>query len=569
MRQLQSPRRKMRVRERMFASVRTRLSVLVLLALVPTITLISLTAAEQRRLTLVSVEEHALQLLRFASVSQQQLIEGTRHLLMAVAQLPEVRSGNAAACRALFRNMLKQHTPYVVFGVAKLDGDIVCSVPGAPDGTANIAGRTFFRKALQDNDFAVGEYQVERVTGKATLNFGYPVRDDSGRVRAMLYATLDITSLNALAAEVKLPPGSVFTILDRNGTVLASHPNMGEWLGKPVPDQVVASAVLAGQDEGTVFTSGVEPRMHAFSRLRSVSGSNDLWVSVSIPASELFRDADRMFARNLIGLVFVCAAALCTVWVGSEILFNRVLKVLLNATEQLAKGNLTVRTGLNDTGEFGQLARAFDRMAEANAKLFSDLQHSHTELARAYEETLEGLVRALDLRDHETEGHSRRVTEMTIHVARKLGIGGRDLVHLRRGALLHDIGKIGIPDSILMKPGALTEEEWAIMRQHPVYGYELLSEISYLRKALDIPYYHHERWDGGGYPQGVREEKIPLAARAFAVVDVYDALSSERPYRPAWPRDKVIEYIREQSGKHFDPAAVAAFLRILKDGGDE
>jgi len=205
----------------------------------------------------------------------------------------------------------------------------------------------------------------------------------------------------------------------------------------------------------------------------------------------------------------------------------------------------------------GQAAIAIDNVA-----LYDDLQRSNVELTQAYDATIEGWAYALDLRDKETEGHSRRVTEITVRLARAMGLSDAELVHVRRGALLHDIGKMGIPDRILLKPGPLTEEEWTTMRRHPVYVYEMLSSIAYLRPALDIPYCHHEKWDGTGYPRGLKGEQIPPAARIFAVVDVWDALSSERSYRSAWPEDKVCEYIREQAGKHFDPKVAEVFLEM-------
>jgi putative nucleotidyltransferase with HDIG domain len=208
----------------------------------------------------------------------------------------------------------------------------------------------------------------------------------------------------------------------------------------------------------------------------------------------------------------------------------------------------------------GQAAIAID-----NASLFADLQRSNADLALAYDTTLEGWSRALDLRDKETEGHSRRVTEMTLHLAQAMGVPEPDLVHIRRGALLHDIGKMGLPDAILLKPGSLTNEEKAIMRRHPVYAYELLSPIAYLRPALDIPYCHHEKWDGTGYPRRLRGEQIPLPARIFAVADVWDALRSGRPYRPAWIGARARQYIRREAGKHFDPDVVEVFLRMQEE----
>jgi len=210
----------------------------------------------------------------------------------------------------------------------------------------------------------------------------------------------------------------------------------------------------------------------------------------------------------------------------------------------------------------GQAAIAID-----NAMLFDQLSQSNTDLLRAYDSTIEGWARALELRDMETEGHSQRVTEMTLHLARRLGIDGPELVQIRRGALLHDIGKMGIPDTILHKPGVLSKDEWEIMRKHPVYAYEMLSSVEYLRPALDIPYCHHEKWDGTGYPQGLKGEYIPLPARIFAVVDVWDALRSDRPYRAAWSDEKALAYIREQAGTHFDPKVVDVFLDLLAGMG--
>ncbi len=206
----------------------------------------------------------------------------------------------------------------------------------------------------------------------------------------------------------------------------------------------------------------------------------------------------------------------------------------------------------------GQAAIAID-----NFQLFNGLQRSNDELRLAYDTTIEGWSRALDLRDKETEGHTQRVTQMTLKLARAAGIGEDELVHIQRGALLHDIGKLGVPDDVLLKAGELTESDRKIMHQHPRYAYELLSPIEYLRPALDIPYCHHEKWDGTGYPRGLKGEQIPLPARLFAVVDVWDALRADRPYRASWPKEKVSEYIRSLAGTHFDPRAVELFFEVF------
>jgi len=212
-----------------------------------------------------------------------------------------------------------------------------------------------------------------------------------------------------------------------------------------------------------------------------------------------------------------------------------------------------------------ELISAFaDQAAVAidSARMFEDLQESHRELEKAYQATLEGWVRALDLRDKETEGHTQRVTILTQRLARSMGVEGDALVHITRGALLHDIGKMAIPDGILLKPGQLTEDERMLIQKHPVYAYEMLSPITFLVPAIDIPYCHHEKWDGSGYPRGIRGKEIPFAARIFPVIDVWDALTSNRPYRRALPQYEVRARIKADSGKHFDPVVVDAFMEM-------
>lgn len=190
------------------------------------------------------------------------------------------------------------------------------------------------------------------------------------------------------------------------------------------------------------------------------------------------------------------------------------------------------------------------------------IENPYQELSVAYNKTIIGLTKVLELRDLETKGHSERVTNMTIRLARAYGIKNKELTNMLRGAILHDIGKIGVPDSILLKKGPLNDEEWVIMRKHVEYSYELLSSIDYLRDAIDIPYCHHEKWDGTGYPRGLKGEDIPIGARIFAIVDVWDALASKRPYRNAWSEKAVLEHISSLSGSHFDPRIVDLFLAV-------
>ncbi|MCL4272997.1 MAG: response regulator [Anaerolineales bacterium] len=195
----------------------------------------------------------------------------------------------------------------------------------------------------------------------------------------------------------------------------------------------------------------------------------------------------------------------------------------------------------------------------------ANIEVAHEKLLSAYDATIEGWSRAMDLRDRETEGHTLRVTDLSIKLARRMGISEGELIFIRRGALLHDIGKLGVPDAILHKASSLSDDEWKIMRQHPQFAYDMLYPIEYLRPALDIPFCHHEKWDGTGYPRGLKGRDIPLSARIFAVVDVWDAVTSDRPYRPAWDKKKAMDHINEQSGIHFDPKVVVEFNEMMKD----
>jgi putative nucleotidyltransferase with HDIG domain len=221
-------------------------------------------------------------------------------------------------------------------------------------------------------------------------------------------------------------------------------------------------------------------------------------------------------------------------------------------------------TGIFNTDDLGMISAFANQAAVAidNARLFEDLQESNAELEIAYQATLEGWVRALDMRDKETEGHTQRVTTLTQRLAQSMGVGDDAMLHITRGALLHDIGKMAIPDGILLKPGDLTIEERKLIQKHPDYAHEMLSRIKFLVPALDIPYCHHEKWDGSGYPRGLKGEQIPFAARIFSIVDVWDALIYDRPYRKGVAPGSVKKMITEQSGFHFDPRVVDAFFAL-------
>lgn len=234
--------------------------------------------------------------------------------------------------------------------------------------------------------------------------------------------------------------------------------------------------------------------------------------------------------------------------------FRQALNQSLRSEKKLEEANIELEKTLN----------LYKSELVSRQEAENEIRNLNNELLLAYDTTLEGWARALELRDKETEGHSRRVTELTWKIAKKFGVPKEDLTQIRYGALLHDIGKMGIPDDILHKPGPLTDEEKKIVQKHPILAYNLLKQISFLQTALEIPYCHHEKWDGTGYPQKLKGEEIPLSARIFAVADVFDAITSDRPYQKAWPKTEAIEYIQKQSGAYFDPDVVEVFLSIIQ-----
>lgn len=259
-------------------------------------------------------------------------------------------------------------------------------------------------------------------------------------------------------------------------------------------------------------------------------------------------------------LFFVLMALLLVILIGYFIAdqISRPILDLNQAAGRVSKGDLTVQVAPISNDEIANLTQEFNGMV-------TSLHQSKLDLVTAYDKTLEGWAKALELRDGETMGHSLRVTEMTIELAKRLKVPEDQLVHIQRGALIHDIGKMAIPDHILLKPGSLTYEEWKIMQKHPTYAVEMLGEIPFLWPALSIPACHHEKWDGTGYPRGLKTHQIPLPARIFAVVDVWDALRSDRPYRSALSIEDCLITIKSKSGSHFDPKVVEVFLDMIRE----
>jgi len=350
-----------------------------------------------------------------------------------------------------------------------------------------------------------------------------------------------------------LKQGQVYFVLDPTpaGTRDANGVDQKSHIMQPYPDAdwEMKLALRTGMpqadrepmgDQWGLFMSGYAP-------IHNLRGDAVGIVGVDLTADRYVRRLASMRRAALTGLVLAVALAILT-GIGVYLAQCRVLK----AQRQRAK-----------TAE--ELRRARDELEERVQARTAELAESNLNLTLAYNATIEGWSRALDYRDHETEGHCQRVTELTVRLARAMGVSDEEMVHICRGALLHDIGKMGIPDRVLLKPGPLDDEEWDLMRRHPTYAHEMLSPITFLRPALEIPYCHHEKWDGTGYPRGLAGEDIPLAARLFAVVDVWDALRSDRPYRRAWERERVLDHILSLSGTHFDPQVVQAFLGLMTE----
>jgi nitrate/nitrite-specific signal transduction histidine kinase len=348
------------------AKLRVRLLLLVLVAIVPALGLTLYTNIDLRRMVVADAKADAVRLARLAASDQEDLIRDTRQLLFALAQLPQVRSGSPEVCSAFFAQLLRQYPQYILLGVIAPDGDIFCSAY-PPSGSSKVADQAYFQRALQTRDFAISDYQVDQISGKAILSFGYPVLDEAGQVRAVVFASLDLIWLNQLAAEAQLPRGSTFTVIDRNGTILVRYPDPEIWVGRSVPEAPIVELILT-QGEGTAETPGVDgvPRLFAFTPLYGVLGGEQVFVTVGIPTAVAFADANRVLIRNLIGLGLVTLLALVAVWLGGHWFILRWVNVLVRTTRRLSSGDLSARTGLPyGRGELSQLARAFDEMAEA------------------------------------------------------------------------------------------------------------------------------------------------------------------------------------------------------------
>ena len=544
------------------SSLRVRVLLIILFAILPALAIFHFTNQEERNNEINHIKQETLELAEIVSLQETDFLDGTRQLLLATSQFDEVRNYDSGRCSQILSTLLSHYHRYTNFGVANAKGEVVCSALPLTE-RVNIADRKYFIEALNNQEFAIGEYQVGRITHRPAINFGYPVYGDDGKLTGVIFAALDLNQLSQFEERIasRIPESSILTKIDQDGIVFVRTPGGENLIGSQAPEtSVVAEALKA--NEGVVQAIGTDGRswVYAFVTIKSNIYQDNLHLILGQSEETLLVEANHIFNRNLLIMTVVGILLLIGTWYGFDLSFMRQAQSLLHVTQHLTKGDLEARyPNLSyGTSEINYLGDSFNQMAVS-------LGQRERDLLQAYDTTIEGWSHALDLRDKETEGHSTRVTELTMKLARMAEVPEDELAHVRRGALLHDIGKMGVPDRILLKPDKLTDEEWIAMRKHPQFAYDMLSPIAYLKPALDIPYCHHEKWDGTGYPRKLKGRQIPLAARLFAVVDVWDALRSDRPYRQGWTKEKVIEHIKLLSGTHFDPKAVELFLNMMNE----
>lgn len=386
-----------------------------------------------------------------------------------------------------------------------------------------------------------------------------PVRNSSNQFVGVILVGI---TLDRVAGELREATLAQVTLYDFSGKPIAS--SFPDDVQLPGIDAELVEQILKDQEVES-FRRNPPKRALSSNGLNyseiigpwEVRGGDDLGLLGTALVKNVLVNATVPTIINIMGLVLSAIILIILIGFTLSALLTRPLTNLMKASQAVTAGDLSIKVNSETNDEIGILAESFNQMVQS-------LNQSHHRMVETYDKTLEGWAKALELKDKETSGHTLRVTEMTVSMARLLNLTEEQVEHIRRGAMLHDIGKMGIPDQILLKPGKLDEKEWKLMRNHPAYAYEMLKDIPFLEPALEIPYCHHERWDGMGYPRGLAGEEIPLSARLFAIVDAWDALISDRPYHQGLPEDAALEEIRAGSGTQFDPGLVEIFCDFIK-----
>lgn len=386
-----------------------------------------------------------------------------------------------------------------------------------------------------------------------------PIRNTSNQ----LVGTILIgVSLERVTREIREATLAQITLYDFAGNPIAS--SFPDDVEVPVLEGSLAQAILENQESDS-FRRSPPQRALSSSGLNyaeiigpwEARGGEDLGLMGTALAKNVLVNASLPSLVRIGGLILSAIALIVLIGFTLSALITRPLTSLMHASEAVTDGDLSVKVTRQTNDEIGVLAESFNKMVLS-------LNQSHQRMVETYDKTLEGWAKALELKDKETSGHTLRVTELTVALARRLNLPEDQIEHIRRGAMLHDIGKMGIPDQILLKPGPLDEKEWKQMRDHPAYAHEMLKDIPFLEPALEIPYCHHERWDGKGYPRQLKGDQIPLPARLFAIVDAWDALTSNRPYHQGLDDEKALQEIQAGAGSQFDPNLVAVFCEFVQ-----
>ncbi len=536
------------------------------------------------QLVIENVEERFNKQLYEAGKISSELIVTYETQLLQTQRLLANTEGVSLALQTNDPNTLKALTLGIIANdqqeaveFLNLYGSHVLSIrhrPGAnpEDYDFSSGGQTTFTslKIVQDvlaqkNDALGDKFSgLVRTDAGDFLYISGPIYNSSGELAGVVLVG---RSLSTLAADMRANTFAQITFYDSQGQVIYSTLPFPQGLEAKLAARTTLLKVVSSTRRDISNQRDLTVANIPFSEILGVwevRGNHELGIlGVALSQNAILQaSADSRWQI----FILIVTAVFLVVLVGVNLanVITRPLIELMQASVRVSKGDLNVRLDTRTNDEISTLTESFNDMV-------GSLHRSQGELLNAYDNTLVGWVKALELRDKETQGHSERVIDLTLRLSAKMGIHGEALINLRRGALLHDIGKMGIPDAILHKEGRLSEEEMMVIRKHPQFAYDMLKEIDYLQPALEIPFCHHEKWDGTGYPRGLKGEEIPLAARIFSIVDVWDAMTNDRPYRKAVPREEVITHLLEQSGRHFEPRVVDAFIGILRasDRGNE
>lgn len=502
---------------------------------------------------------------------EAQLLE-TQRLLANVEGVPAaIQANDPNALRSLTLGIIANDRQEAV-EILDLHGNHILSVHHRPGGNPEeyevSSGRHTLFTDLQIVENILhrkSDDKGDKFADFVETDFGHflyisgPVYDPQGSLAG---AILVGKSLETLTADLRVKTFAQISLYDHSGQVIYSSLPFPHDLTPETAAQTLSLKDVSSAKRDLARQRNLEVVNISYAEILGpweVRGDHELGVLGIALSQNAVVEASTSSRWRIFFLVASANFLIILVGVNLANTITRPLIRLMQASIKVSEGDLTVKVDPQSNDEISILTESFNRMV-------ASLNRSQKELMKSYDETLVGWAKALELRDKETEGHAERVTELTVRVAGAMGIRGEALVNIRRGALLHDIGKMGTPDAILHKNGPLTEEERRIIQKHPQDAYDMLKQIDYLRLAMEIPYCHHEKWDGTGYPRGLKGEEIPISARMFTIVDVFDALSNDRPYRKAMPRAEVIEYLKAQSGKYFDPQVVEVFMRILNSG---